>query len=64
MVVEDDSATDLSAFQHPTARNLLLFVTEIDDVPEWACLETWSSGPDARARTRARRSASERRHRL
>lgn len=63
MIIETEDAVEASIFQHATARNLLLLETELDGTPEWACLETWSSGPDARARTRQRRSMISRRHR-
>lgn len=55
MYTEDEGAFDAPVFEHATARNLLVCESGYDVQPEWVCLETWSSGSDAKERGRRRR---------
>jgi hypothetical protein len=63
MVIEEERAGAAFILPNATSRNLLLGEDQGEIMPEWVCLETWSSTPDAKERGRRRRQAAGRRQR-
>lgn len=58
MLIDDDGAGSMPRLEYATGRNLLLDESSADMMPEWICLDTWSSGADAKERGRRRRRQS------
>jgi hypothetical protein len=63
MFIEEEGAGSVPVFECALARNLLVSESRFDMMPEWICLETWSTGSDAKERSRRRRRQLERRRR-
>ena len=62
-MIEEVGAGSALVFEYALARNLLVSESGFDMMPEWICLETWSTGSDAKERSRRRRRLPERHRR-
>lgn len=58
MFADEEGAWRVPVFEHAMSRNLLVGESGFDVMPEWVCIETWSSGSDAKERGRRRRRQS------
>ncbi|MFT3973654.1 MAG: hypothetical protein QM699_09455 [Amaricoccus sp.] len=55
MFSEDDGAGGAPVSDPVIGRNLLVGESGFDMMPEWVCIETWSTASDAKERARRRR---------